>query len=79
MHHCGQSNKKNIAVAVQPVFLYPLVNQLMVFGHIISLQILQHLVTSYSAIDKIDLNENAVKMMEPYDPTEPLARLIEQL
>ena len=40
---------------------------------------LQHLFTSYGAIDKIDLEENVVKIIGPYDPAEPLARLIEQL
>ena len=40
---------------------------------------LQHLFTSYGGIDKIDLEENAVNMMEPYDPVEPLAQLIRQL
>ena len=40
---------------------------------------LQHLFSSYRAIDKIDLEENAVKMMGPYDPAEPLYRSIEQL
>ena len=30
-------------------------------------------------IEKIDLKENAVKMMGPYNPAEPLARIIEHL
>ena len=40
---------------------------------------LQNIFSSYRAINKIDLGENAVKMMGPYDPAEPLAQLIEQL
>ena len=40
---------------------------------------LKHIFSSYRAIDKINLEENAVKMMGTYNPTEPLARLIEQL
>ena len=40
---------------------------------------IQHMFSSYRAIDKIDLEENAVKMMGPYYSAEPLARLIEQL
>ena len=40
---------------------------------------LHHLLTSYRAIDKIDLEENSFKTMGTYDPAEPLARLIEQL
>ena len=39
----------------------------------------EHISPSYEAINEIDLEENAVKMMGPYDPVEPLARLIEQL
>ena len=39
---------------------------------------LQHLLSSYEAIHRSDLEENAVKMMGPYDPAEPLARSIEQ-
>ena len=35
--------------------------------------------TYYEAIDEIDLEENRVKMMGPYNPAEPLARLINQL
>ena len=40
---------------------------------------LQHFFTSYEAIKETNLKENTVKMMEPYDPAEPLARLIKQL
>ena len=40
---------------------------------------LQHIFTSYEAIEEINLEENGVNTMEPYDPTEPLARLIKQL
>ena len=40
---------------------------------------MQHMFTYYEAIDKIDLDENWVKMMVPYNPAEPLARLINQL
>ena len=35
--------------------------------------------TYYEAIDEIDLEENGLKMMGPYNPAEPLARLINQL
>ena len=71
--------KKHIIMAVQPVFLFPLVEQLMGFGQVTTLQMLQHLSNYYSVIDYINLEENAVKMMGPYNPVEPLARLIDQL
>ena len=64
---------------MQPVFLSPLVDQLTGFGQVSALALLQNLFTSYGAIDKIDLEKNVVKMMEPYDPAEPLSRLIKQL
>ena len=40
---------------------------------------MQHLFTSYREIDEINLKENEVKMMGPYDPVEPISRLTEQL
>ena len=49
------------------------------FGQVAALKMLQHLFTSYGVIDEIDLKENAVKMIVLYNPTEPLARLIEKL
>ena len=46
---------------VKPVFLSPLVDQLTGFGQVYTIAELQHILTSYGAIDKIDLKENAVK------------------
>ena len=69
--------KNQTVTAVQTVFLSPLVDQLTCFGQVSVLAMLQHLFTSYGMIGKIDLRENAVKMMEPYEPPEPLARMIE--
>ena len=66
-------------MAAEPVFLSPLVDQLTGFGQVSTLTILQHLFSSYGVIDKIDPEENSVKMMGPYDPAEPLAWIIEQL
>ena len=66
-------------MAVQPVFLFPLVEQLMGFGQVTTLQMLQHLLNSYGEIDEIYIKENVVKMMGTYDPAEPLAQLIQQL
>ena len=61
--------KKQIVTEVQPVFLYPLVDQFTGFTQIFALAMLQRLFTSYGAIEKINLEENAVKMMKLYDPT----------
>ena len=71
--------KKQIVTAAEPVPLSPMVDQLAGFGQVTALTMLQHLFSSYGAIDNIDLEENAVKMIGPYDPTEPLDRMIEQL
>ena len=67
------SIKKQIVTMVEPVFLSLLVDQLTGFGQVADITVLQYLFTSYGTIDKIDLEENAVKMMGPYDPIEPLA------
>ena len=63
--------KKHIVTAVEPVFLFPLVDKLTGFGRVSTLTMLQHLFSSYRAINKIELEENAVKIMGPYDPAEP--------
>ena len=40
---------------------------------------LQNLFSSYGTIEEIDLYENAIKMIGPYDPAENMVRLIETL
>ena len=60
-------------MAVEPLFLSPLVDQLSGFRQVSALNILQHLLSSYRKIDEINLEENASKMMGTYDPAEPLA------
>ena len=71
--------KNQIATVMEPVFLSPSVDQLTVFGPVSALVMIQHLFASYRVIDEIDLEENVVNMMGPYDPTETLSRLIEKL
>ena len=73
----GDENK--IVTEVQQVFLSPIMDQLTGFGKATALEMLQHLFRSQGAIDEINLEENDVKMMGPYDPAEPLACLIDQL
>ena len=64
---------------VQKLFLSLMIDQLIGFVPVTALEMLQHIFRSYGAIDKIDLEENAIKMMGLYDPSEPLFRLIDQL
>ena len=47
--------KKQIITMVQPVFLFPLVDQLTGFGQISALDMLQHLFNYYEAINEIGL------------------------
>ena len=63
----------------EPVFLYPLVDQLKGFGQALALFMIQHIFISYGEIDELGLEENEVNMMGTYDPTDPLALFIEQL
>ena len=65
--------KKQILMAVELVFLYSLVDQLKGFEKMNTLNMLQHLFSSYGATNEIDLEGNALKMMGPSDPAEPLA------
>ena len=78
--HCRVGSTKNqVVMEVQPVFLSPLMEQLTGLGQVNALQMIHHLFNSYGAIDKTDLKEHALNMVGPYEPTEPLARLIDQL
>ena len=56
-----------------------MVDQLTVFGQVTALTMLQHMFSSYGVINEIDLEENAVKIMGPYNPTEPISQLIGHL
>ena len=49
------SIKKQIIMAVQQVFLSPLVDQLMLFVQVTALKMLWHLFNSYGSIEKIYL------------------------
>ena len=71
--------KTQIVTAVEPVFLSPLVDQITGFGQVSALTMLHNLFFSYGMINEIYLEENSVKIMGPYDPDEPLARLIKKL
>ena len=53
--------------------------QLPGFRKATAIQMLKNLFISYGEIRKIYLEEKGVKMMGPYDPAEPLTRLIDQL
>ena len=64
--------KKNIVTVVEPFFISPLMYQITGFRQLSALNMIQHLFSSYGVIDKIDLEENVVKMMGTYDPVEPL-------
>ena len=68
--------KNQIFTAVEPVFLSLLVDQHTGFGQVTALTVLQHMLSRYRVINKINLEKNTVKMMGPYNPAEPLDRLI---
>ena len=71
--------KNHVFTVVEPVILSPLVDQLTGFGQVTALTIEQNFFSSYGAIDNIDLEENTVKVMGPYNPSKPLFQLIEKL
>ena len=72
------SLKKEIIAVVEPVFLYPLVGQIIGFGQVSALTMLHHLFLSYRTIDKIYLEENSANIMGTYDPIEPLTSAVPQ-
>ena len=62
------ASKKQIITPLEPVFLSPLVDQLIGFEQVSALAMNKHLFSSYRTIEKMDLEENAVKTMGLYDP-----------
>ena len=56
-----------------------MVEKLKGFGQVNALQMIQHILNSYKAIDKINLGKNAVTIISPYNPAEPLASLVDNL
>ena len=68
-----RASKNKIIAEVEPVFLSPLVDQLTGFGQVFALTMLQHLLSSYRRIDKIDLEENSMKIMGLYNFKNPMA------
>ena len=68
--------KKQIITAVEPVFLFSLVDQITVLRQVSTLPVLNQFFSSYGVIDKIDLDENYVKIIGPFNPAKPPGRLI---
>ena len=60
-----ESVKNHTVMAVEPAFLSPLVDQMTGFGQVSTLTMIKHLFTRYREIEKINLEENVVKMMGP--------------
>ena len=54
-------------------------DQLEVSGQLAALDITQHVFRLYGSINEINLKENVVNIMGPYDPAEHLARIIGKL
>ena len=71
--------KKQTVTAVHKVFLLSIIDHLTGSVEVMALDILQHLFRSYGAIKEIDLKENVVNIIGPYEPSEPLSCLIDQL
>ena len=65
---------------IETFFLYPIKDQLAGFGQVMDLETMDHIFRAYGEIGEIDMEENDVKMMGPYNPAELLlASLIENL
>ena len=71
--------KKQIITVVEPFPLSTIKDQQTGFGLVTALETMDNIFKAYGEIDEIDVEENAVKMMGPYNPAESLDRLIEHL
>ena len=63
-------------MAMVTVFLSPMVDQLTGFGQVYTLTMIQHLFSSYRAIDEINLKQNAVKIMGIYNTIRKGVRIL---
>eukprot|EP00978_Attheya_sp_CCMP212_P021255 scaffold61947_cov63-Attheya_sp.AAC.1 len=71
--------KKQIEATVEEDFLSTLHHELTGFNQVTALQMVTHLYTTYGDIDKVDIEDNQVAMMKPYNPEKPLNILTSQL
>eukprot|EP00978_Attheya_sp_CCMP212_P008919 scaffold21039_cov30-Attheya_sp.AAC.2 len=71
--------KKQTEATVEEDFLSTLRHKLTGFNQVTALQMVMHLYSTYGDIDKVDIEDNLVTMMKPYDPETPLATLTSQL
>jgi hypothetical protein len=78
-HNADKALKKQIEHAVETGFLSAMNHELTGFSRVTSLALLTYLYKTYEKIDDEDIEKNNEKMMAPYDPELPLAKLTIQL
>lgn len=78
-NNCHKALKIQLAAAIEAEYLAAIKNDLIGFEGVSLLAMLAHLYDTYGDIDDKDIEENNIKMMKQYDPSQPLSVLIKQL
>ena len=63
---------------MEPIFLFTINNQLTYFIEVTDLDMMNDIFRDYGEIDGFYPEENCVRMIVPYNPSKPLARLIKK-
>ena len=63
----NEAIKKQIITSVEQIFFLPIKDQVTCFGQLTALEMMDHIFRAYRLIDEINVKENALKMMRPYN------------
>jgi hypothetical protein len=78
-HNVNQAFKKLSIEAFEDQFLNALSEKVVGYANCTSLDILTHLLTYYAMISPTELTQNYEQLNTPYDPTQPIESLFQQI
>jgi len=74
-----QALKQTLLAAFEDVYFKGLCNRHVGYQNASFLQMIQHLYTNYGIITPTDLDDNDIRMREPYDASKPIEELFDQI
>jgi hypothetical protein len=78
-HNVDQAIKKLILEAFEEAYLNALSNEVVGYANCTSLDLLTHLLTLYATIAPTELTQNYERLNTPYDPSQPIETLFQQI
>jgi hypothetical protein len=74
-----QALKQQLLNTIDKAYIRGLRNRHTGYNNVSTMQLLTHLYTTYGVITPIDIEDNNTKMREPFDPTQPIETLFDQI